>query len=119
MTILVLCGLALVYVTETADATRASYEIGALKAQQQQLLDQQEQVRYRISLAASAGRLDAEAQRDGLQVTPATHYLAAAMSPLALAPREPTSAGPRSLLDTLALVLQSAGHPVDAEAAGR
>ncbi|HEV3232410.1 MAG TPA: hypothetical protein VG245_09165 [Candidatus Dormibacteraeota bacterium] len=115
--ILAVCGLALTYVSETAAATQASYRIGSLKAEQQRLLASQEQIRYQISLASSAGRLDADAQKVGLVVTPATRYLSGAQSPVALARREPAGpSGPRSILDTLAVAL---GRPADAEAKGR
>ena len=60
------CLMALAYVAETAMATQASYQIAGLKAQQSQLMAQQQQIRYQISIQTSAGRLDGEAIQLGM-----------------------------------------------------
>jgi hypothetical protein len=116
--IIVLCAIALVYVSETAAATQASYQITSLKAEQRRLLAEQEQVRYEISLASSAGRLDADARRIGLVQTPNRVYVPSGANPIALARTEPglEKAPARTFLDQLAVAL---GRPTEAQAKGR
>jgi sensor histidine kinase regulating citrate/malate metabolism len=110
--------LALAYVGETAMATQSSYQIGGLKAQQAQLLAQQQQIRYQISLQTSAGRLDGQAGAMGMVRASNWQYVQGGDSRLALLHTEPDAAGkqPRSLLDEVAAAL---GQPTVAEAHGR
>jgi hypothetical protein len=109
---------ALAYVAETAAATQASYQIANLKQHQSLLQAQQQQTRFQISLATSAGQIDGDAARLGMVRSSQWQYLPGSSSPVALAkPDAPTSAGPsRSWLDQLALVL---GRPTEAQAKGR
>lgn len=118
LAILLLCVVALAYVFETAAATQASYQITSLKVEQRRLLAEQEQVRYEISLASSAGRLDADARRIGLIQSPNRVYVASAGNPIALARTEPglEKAPARGFLDQLAVAL---GRPTEAQARGR
>ena len=118
MAILVLCVVALAYVAETAAATQSSYQITALKAEQRRLLAEQEQIRYEISLASSAGRLDADAHRIGLVQSPSRVYLPPGSNPIALARTEPGAdrVPARSFLEQLAIAL---GRPTEAQAKGR
>ena len=109
---------ALAYVAETAAATQASYEISNLKQRQAALQAQQQQTRFQISLATSAGQIDGDAARLGMIRSNQWQYLPNASSPVALARPDPqTNANPnRSWLDQLALVL---GRPTEAQAKGR
>jgi hypothetical protein len=109
---------ALAYVAETAAATQASYQIANLKQHQSLLQAQQQQTRFQISLATSAGQIDGDAARLGMVRSSQWQYLPGSSSPVALAkPDAPTNAGPsRSWLDQLALVL---GRPTEAQAKGR
>ncbi|MHB8508263.1 MAG: hypothetical protein ACYDGR_06390 [Candidatus Dormibacteria bacterium] len=111
-------GLAMAYVSEAAGATQASYRISALKAEQHRLLAEQEATRYAISLASSAGLLDADATRDGMVQAPTRQYLRGAENPIAMARPDDFIAGAshRSLVDQLAIAL---GRPTVAEAKGR
>lgn len=114
-----LCGVfGLSYVSETAAATQASYQIANLRVAQQRLVGEQQQIRYQISLASSAGRLDADAGRLGLVRSGQWQYLAGSTSPVALAhPDSGTSdRQARSWLDQLAIAL---GQPTEAQAKGR
>jgi hypothetical protein len=88
------------YVAETAAATQASFQIATLKQQQSDMRGQQQQIRYQISLATSAGQIDGDAAKLGM-VRP-----------------DPQSNGNanRSWLDQLALAL---GRPTEAQAKGR
>ena len=103
------------YVAETAAATQASYQIATLKQQQSDLHVQQQQSRYQISLATSAGQIDGDAAKLGMVRSNQWQYLPGSTSPVALARPEPqTNANPnRSWLDQLALVL---GRPTEAQA---
>jgi hypothetical protein len=109
---------ALAYVAETAAATQASYQISNLKQRQAELLAQQQQTRFQISLATSAGQIDGDAARLGMVRTSQWQYLRGSSSPVALAKPEPqTNATPsRSWFDQLAVVL---GRPTEAQAKGR
>jgi hypothetical protein len=105
------------YVAETAAATQASYQIGTLKTRQAELQAQQQQIRYQISLATSAGKIDGDAARVGMVRSSQWQYLPGSSSPVALArPAPPAGANPnRSWLERLALAL---GRPTDAQAKG-
>jgi hypothetical protein len=109
---------ALAYVAETAAATQASYQIANLKQHQSLLQAQQQQTRFQISLATSAGQIDGDAAKLGMVRSSQWQYLPGSSSPVALAkPDSPTNAVPsRSWLDQLALVL---GRPTEAQAKGR
>lgn len=111
-------GLGLSYVAETAAATQASYQIGNLKKQQQDLISQQQQIRYQISLQTSAGRLDGDAGKMGMVRQGQIQYLPSSHNPVALAPpdRSAPVAGQGSLLEQLATIL---GRPTDAQAKGQ
>jgi hypothetical protein len=111
-------GLGLSYVAETAAATQASYQIAVLGKQQEDLLARQQQIRYQISLATSAGRLDGDAAKMGMVRQGQTQYLPGGRNPVALAgPQEQTpTVAPSSLLDQLAAVL---GRPTEAQAKSR
>jgi hypothetical protein len=106
------------YVAETAAATQASYQIATLKQQQADMRAQQQQIRYRISLATSAGQIDGDAAKLGMVRSSQWQYLPGSTSPVALArPDAPGSGNPnRSWLDQLALAL---GRPTEAQAKGR
>jgi hypothetical protein len=113
--LLSICGVA--YVSETAAATQASYQIGNLKLKQARLEAQQQQIRYQISLATSAGKIDGDASRLGMVRSSQWQYLPGSSSPVALAKPAPQPAGNanRSWLEQLALVL---GRPTEAQAKG-
>lgn len=113
--LLSICGVA--YVSETAAATQASYQIGNLKLKQARLEAQQQQIRYQISLATSAGKIDGDASRVGMVRSSQWQYLPGASSPVALAKPAPQTWGNpnRSWLEQLALVL---GRPTEAQAKG-
>lgn len=106
------------YVAETAASTQASYQIGTLKQQQSDMLGQQQQIRYQISLATSAGQIDGDAAKLGMVRSSQWQYLPGSTSPVALAKPDPQSNGNanRSWLDQLALAL---GRPTEAQAKGR
>lgn len=106
------------YVAETAAATQASYQIATLKQQQSDLHVQQQQSRYQISLATSAGQIDGDAAKLGMVRSNQWQYLPGSTSPVALAKPDPQSNGnaTRSWLDQLALAL---GRPTEAQAKGR
>ena len=108
----------LAYVAETAAATQASYQISNLKQRQAALLAQQQQTRFQISLATSAGQIDGDATKLGMVRSSQWQYLPGSSSPVALAKPDPqTTTNPnRSWLDQLALVL---GRPTEAQAKGR
>jgi hypothetical protein len=109
---------ALAYVAETAAATQASYQISNLKQRQAELLAQQQQTRFQISLATSAGQIDGDAAKLGMVRSSQWQYLPGSNSPVALARADPqTNANPnRSWFDQLAVVL---GRPTEAQAKGR
>lgn len=120
----VLLGIALLgalgvsYVAETASATQASYQIGALKARQQALISQEQQIRYQISLQSSAGRLDGDAGKMGMARQGQFQYLPGSHNPVALAPPSHAAApvSPQgSWLEQLAAILR----PTEAQAKGR
>jgi hypothetical protein len=109
---------AIAYVAETAAATQASYQIANLKQEQADLMAQQQQIRYQISMATSAGQLDGDAAKLGMVRSSQWQYLPGSTSPVALARPENngnTGAG-HSWLDQLALAL---GRPTEAQAKGR
>jgi hypothetical protein len=116
--ILLLAIFGLLYVAETAGATQASYQIGKLKTQQQQLVAQQQQIRYQISMQTSAGRLDGAASRMGMVPQGQIQYLAGSNNPVALAgPQQAAPGQPRgSWLQQLATIL---GRPTEAQAKGQ
>jgi outer membrane murein-binding lipoprotein Lpp len=105
------------YVAETAAATQASYQIGTLKARQAQLQAQQQQIRYQISVATSAGKIDGDASGLGMVRSSQWQYLPGSSSPVALARPTPTDGANsnRSWLEQLALAL---GRPTEAQAKG-
>ncbi len=105
------------YVAETAAATQASYQIGALKLKQAHLQAEQQQIRYQISLATSAGKIDGDAARVGLVRSSQWQYLPGSSSPVALARPAPQTTGStdRSWLEQLALAF---GRPTEAQAKG-
>ncbi len=115
---LLLSLFAISYVSETAAATEASYQISKLKAQQLQLQSQQEQIRYQISMASSAGRLDADAGKLGMVRQGQYTYIAATGSPVALNHVDPGASdrGAGSWFDRLAVAF---GRPTEAQAKGR
>jgi hypothetical protein len=106
------------YVAETAAATQASYQIATLKQRQADMRAQQQQIRYQISLATSAGQIDGDAAKLGMVRSSQWQYLPGSTSPVALArPDTPGIANAnRSWLDQLALAL---GRPTEAQAKGR
>lgn len=106
------------YVAETAAATQASYQIATLKQQQADMLGQQQQIRYQISLATSAGQIDGDAAKLGMLRASQWQYLPGSTSPVALAKPDPQTNpnANRSWLDQLALAL---GRPTEAQAKGR
>jgi len=109
---------AIAYVAETAAATQASYQIANLKQEQAELMAQQQQIRYQISMATSAGQIDGDAAKLGMVRSSQWQYLPGSTSPVALARPENngnSSAG-HSWLDQLALAL---GRPTEAHAKGR
>jgi hypothetical protein len=116
--ILLLGGFGLLYVAETATATQASYQIGNLKAHQLELLAQQQQIRYQISMQTSAGRLDGAASRMGMVPQGQVQYLPGSANPVALAgPQQAPAAEPKgSWLQQLATIL---GRPTEAQAKGQ
>jgi hypothetical protein len=104
------------YVSETAAATEASYQIGNLKLRQARLQAEQQQVRYQITVATSAGKIDGDAARVGMVRSSQWQYLPGSSSPVALARPAPPTANPnRSWLEQLALAL---GRPTEAQAKG-
>jgi hypothetical protein len=116
--LVVVCAAAVAYVSETATATQASYQINQLKAEQGQLKAQQQQVRYLISQASSAGALDSDASKLGMVRAPAWQYLPGSQDPVALARTDPTREDQPRLtwVDHLALAL---GRPTTAQARDR
>jgi hypothetical protein len=116
--ILLVGGLGLSYVAETAAATQASYQIDRLHQQQRTLVAQQQQIRYQISMQTSAGRLDGDAGKMGMVPQGSIQYLPGGHNPVALAPPQAPSQGePKgSFLEQLATIL---GRPTDAQAHGR
>lgn len=108
---------AIAYVAETAAATQASYQIGNLKLQQADLQAQQQQIRYQISLATSAGQIDGDAAKMGMVRSSQWQYLAGSTSPVALAgPPTVVNSANKSWLEQLALAL---GRPTEAQAKAR
>ena len=109
---------AISYVSETAAATEASYQISKLKADATQLESQQQQIRYQISMASSAGRLDADAGSLGLVRQGQYTYIPATQAPVALnhVDAGAAGAGQGSWLDRLAVAF---GRPTEAQAKGR
>jgi outer membrane murein-binding lipoprotein Lpp len=109
---------AISYVAETAQATQASYAIDQLKAQQDQLRNDQRQVRYDIAARSSAVQWDGDAARLGLVRSSQWQYVAGTQSPVALAHPDPTLSTPATpgFVDRLAIAL---GRPSDAQAKSR
>jgi hypothetical protein len=106
------------YVSETAAATQSSYQIGNLKLKQARLEAEQQQIRYQITVATSAGRIDGDAAQLGMVRSNQWQYLPGSSSPVALARPAPQTGGGsnRSWLEQLALVL---GRPTEAQAKGQ
>lgn len=106
------------YVAMTAQATQASYRIGQLKEQQNQLLSAQRQIRYDIASHSSAVQWDSDAARLGLSRSSQWSYISGSQSPVALARPEPSAPAPTnsSFFDRLAIAL---GRPTEAQAKGR
>jgi hypothetical protein len=106
------------YVAETAAATQASYQIATLKQEQSDMRAQQQQIRYQISLATSAGQIDGDAAKLGMVRSSQWQYLPGSTSPVAMARTDPQTSGNagRSWFDQLALAL---GRPTEAQAKGR
>jgi hypothetical protein len=104
------------YVSETAAATQASYQIGNLKLKQARLQAEQQQIRYQITVSTSAGKIDGDAAQVGMVRSSQWQYLPGASSPVALARPAPQTSNPnRSWLEQLALAL---GRPTEAQAKG-
>lgn len=109
---------AISYVAETAQATQAGYQIDQLQSQQQQLRNDQRQVRYDIAAHSSAVQWDSDAARLGLVRSAQWQYVAGGQSPVALAHPDPSTDAPASpgFFDRLAIAL---GRPTEAQAKGR
>lgn len=114
----VLSVFAISYVSETAAATESSYRISQLKAARLQLDSEQQQIRYQISMASSAARLDAGAGSLGLVRQVQYTYIAQTESPVALNHIDPgaADAAQGSWVDRLAVAF---GRPTEAQAKGR
>src|SRR6202171_6315729 len=72
------------YVSETAAATQASYQIGNLKLKQAKLETEQQRIRYQITVTTSAGRIDGDAAKVGMVRANQWQYLPCSSSPLHL-----------------------------------
>lgn len=105
------------YVSETAAATQASYQISNLKLKQASLQAEQQRIRYQITVATSAGKIDGDAAKLGMVRSSQWQYLPGSSSPVALARPAPPTGGnsSRSWLEQLALAL---GRPTEAQAKG-
>src|SRR5258708_747459 len=84
---------AIAYVAETAAATQASYQIANLKQEQADLMARQQQIRYQISMATSAGQIDGDAAKLGMVRSSQWQYLPGSTSPVALAKPENNGTG--------------------------
>src|SRR6202171_3048428 len=87
------------YVSETAAATQSSYQIGNLKLKQARLEAEQQQIRYPLTVATSAGRIDGDAAQLGMVRSNQWQSLPGSSSPVALArPAPQTGGGPHPFL---------------------
>ncbi|MHB8572029.1 MAG: hypothetical protein ACYDAY_03600 [Candidatus Dormibacteria bacterium] len=96
----------LAYLSLAAQATQASYEINRLTAQQQQLQEDQGQLRYQVARAEAAIRVDQQAQAMGMVHPAKWVYLPNAGDPIALAGGQGSGQEhPSSWVDRLAMVM--------------
>lgn len=109
---------AIAFVAETAQATQASYQIGRLNDQHNQLMAQQGEIQMEIARASSAVSFDGDAGKLGLVRSSQLQYLPGTQSPVALARQQPAAPAPanESFFDRLAIAL---GRPTEAQAKGR
>jgi cell division protein FtsL len=116
---LVALGLIL-YLFQAAGATQASYEIGRLQGQQQDLLAQQNHLRYEEATLQSPAQVETAAAQTGMVRPVPARYLDSQPVDLGLGspPPEPPDQAPRWERD-LAAVTRQIGAQRDALAAGR
>lgn len=76
-------GIGVAYVSETAHATQATYEMSALQAQQAQLLAQDQRVSDSLDRLESSARIAAAAQQLGMRPASRWAYVTAAQAPVA------------------------------------
>jgi hypothetical protein len=115
----VLCVLIL-YVSLAAQVTQSSYEISRLKAQQADLLAQQEQLRYQEANLQAPGQVQRDASRAGMQRGAATRYVQYQPVALDLSTHAGAAAPDRTPLwqRALAAILNGVGGTKDVLASG-
>lgn len=66
----------LVYLLQVAQVTKSSYELGQLRAEQAQLLSEQQQLRYQEANLTAPARVQQEAAKSGMQQVQPSQYVA-------------------------------------------
>ena len=91
-----LAGVGVAYVSQSAHATQATYQVGSLSEQNQQLSAQDAQLGDDLARLESAERIVAAAQRLGMR--PATHwsYVDAQLKQVVTVPSTALTSGPAS-----------------------
>lgn len=82
--IAICCGVAIAYVSQTARATQAGYEVSTLASQQSALRQEDERLGDELARLSSAERIVAAAQRMGMR--PATRWSYVASAPVPVVP---------------------------------
>ena len=113
---IVLIGAALLLVAQSAAATQASYQIGALKDRQARLLAEQDQLQSQLAQVRAPSRVATAAQTLGMGQPARWQYVPGAASPIALAPRRPAERPGGLLAGVLAVVGTLVGRSTDGQA---
>ena len=114
---MVLISAALLLVAQSAAATQASYQIGALKDRQARLLAEQDQLQSELAQVRAPSRVAAVAQTLGMGQPARWQYVPGARSPIALAPQRPAEQPGGLLAGVLAVVGTLVGRAADGQVA--
>jgi hypothetical protein len=109
----------IVYLVQAAGATEASYEIGRLQSQQQQLVAEQDQLRYLEATRQSPAQVEASAGQTGMVRPLPARYLQSQPVDLGLGSPPPQPPDQTSRWEQLAALGREVIGARDAFAAGR
>lgn len=120
LTLAAVVAVTLLYLVQAAGATQASYEIGRLQDQQQSLLAEQDNLKYREASLRSPAQIEAEAAQANLTRPQPYKYVTFRDSGVALDTPAPRAPDQSPLWErALAAITRSATGGQDALAAGR
>lgn len=100
--IAIAAGIGVAYVSQSAHATEATYQVSNLSAQQQQLTSQDQQLIEELSRLESSERIVAAAQQLGMRPASQWAYVASQPAQVMPSPRAQTAATPDPARDLIA-----------------